>query len=144
MVPKSFTKRSKTSPWFFLCCTGDIHKNWAQVVRRLKEASANATPAQLRRWSRAVDDDGDTALLLGAQRLMNCGLFNRAHQFTVMMLKYGSDVNWINNSGRSLISYAVSYMDQAIDITRLLLNSGATVWLEGKCASIVTTKWSSW
>lgn len=103
-----------------------------QVVRRLKEASSNATPAQLRRWSRAVDDNGNTALLLGAKRLMNCGFFKRAYQFAVMMLKFGSDVNWLNNGGRSLITYTVHYMDQAIDITRLLLNSGATVWLEGK------------
>lgn len=115
--------------------TGDIHKNWMQVVRRLKETSANATPAQLRRWSRAVDENGNTALILGAKRLMNCGLFKRAYQFAVMMLKFGSDVNWLNNGGRSLITYTVNYMDQAIDITRLLLNSGATVWLEGEIFS---------
>lgn len=111
---------------------GDIHKNWMQVVRRLKETSANATVAQLRRWSRAVDENGNTALILGAKRLMNCGLFKRAYQFAVMMLKFGSDVNWLNNGGRSLITYTVHYMDQAIDITRLLLNCGATVWLEGE------------
>lgn len=103
-----------------------------QVVRRLKEASANATVAQLRRWSQAVDENGNTALILGAKRLMNCGLFKRAYQFAVMMLKFGSDVNWLNNGGRSLITYTVHYMDQAIDITRLLLNCGATVWLEGE------------
>jgi len=103
-----------------------------QVVRRLKETSANATVAQLRRWSRAVDENGNTALILGAKRLMNCGLFKRAYQFAVMMLKFGSDVNWLNNGGRSLITYTVHYMDQAIDITRLLLNCGATVWLEGE------------
>lgn len=111
---------------------GDIHKNWTQVVRRLKETSASATPAQLHRWSRTVDDNGNTALILGVKRLMNCGLFKRAYQFTVMMLRFGSDVNWLNNSGRSLITYTVHYMDQAIDTTRLLLNSGATVWLEGE------------
>lgn len=111
---------------------GDIHKNWMQVVRRLKETSANATVAQLRRWSQAVDENGNTALILGAKRLMNCGLFKRAYQFAVMMLKFGSDVNWLNNGGRSLITYTVHYMDQAIDITRLLLNCGATVWLEGE------------
>jgi len=103
-----------------------------QVLRRLKETSANATVAQLRRWSRAVDENGNTALILGAKRLMNCGLFKRAYQFAVMMLKFGSDVNWLNNGGRSLITYTVHYMDQAIDITRLLLNCGATVWLEGE------------
>lgn len=103
-----------------------------QVVRRLKETSANATVAQLRRWSQAVDENGNTALILGAKRLMNCGLFKRAYQFAVMMLKFGSDVNWLNNGGRSLITYTVHYMDQAIDITRLLLNCGATVWLEGE------------
>lgn len=111
---------------------GDIHRNWLQVVRRLKETSVNSTPAQLRRWARTVDENGNTALLLGVKRLMNCGLFKRAYQFAYMMLNFGSDVNWLNNSGRSLITYTVHYMDQAIDITRLLLNSGATVWLEGK------------
>ncbi|XP_026813704.1 uncharacterized protein LOC113554175 isoform X4 [Rhopalosiphum maidis] len=115
---------------FFDIVSGDIHKNWMQVVRRLKETSANATVAQLRRWSQAVDENGNTALILGAKRLMNCGLFKRAYQFAVMMLKFGSDVNWLNNGGRSLITYTVHYMDQAIDITRLLLNCGATVWLE--------------
>jgi len=103
-----------------------------QVVRRLKETSDNATVAQPRRWSRAVDENGNTALILGAKRPMNCGLFKRAYQFAVMMLKFGSDINWLNNGGRSLITYTVHYMDQAIDITRLLLNCGATVWLEGE------------
>jgi len=79
-----------------------------------------------------VDDQGNTALMLGVKRLMHCGLFKRAYQFAVIMLKFGSDVNWLNNGGRSLITYTVHYMDQAIDITRLLLNSGATVWVEGK------------
>lgn len=116
--------------------TGDIHKNWMQVLRRLKELSTNSTPKQLRRWSRAVDEHGNTALIVGAKRLMNCGLFKRTYQFVAMMLKFGSDVNWLNNSGRSLITYTVHYMDQALDVTRLLLNSGATIWLEGKAYNI--------
>lgn len=110
-----------------------------QTMRRLKETSANATPAQLRSWSRTVDDQGNTALIVGVKRLMNCGLFKRAYQFAAMMLKFGSDVNWLNNGGRSLITYTVHYMDQAIDITRLLLNSGASVWLEGIKQDIIAS-----
>ncbi|VVC39842.1 SOCS box domain,Ankyrin repeat-containing domain [Cinara cedri] len=115
---------------FFEIIAGDIHKNWMQVLRRLTELSSNSTPKQLRRWSRSVDEHGNTALIVGAKRLMNCGLFKRTFQFVSMMLAYGSDVNWLNNSGRSLITYTVHYMDQALDITKLLLNSGATIWLE--------------
>lgn len=117
--------------------TGDIYKNWMHVLRRLKELSASSTPRQLRRWSRAVDEHGNTALIVGAKRLMNCGLFKRTYQFVDIMLTFGSDVNWLNNGGRSLITYTVHYMDQALDITRLLLNNGATIWLEGKTLNYI-------
>ena len=38
------------------------------------------------------------------------------------------DVNSVDGSGRSLLSYSVTYLDLSAEVTRVLINSGGRVW----------------
>jgi len=42
-------------------------------------------------------------------------------------VNYGSNVNAFNHQDRSLLSYSVTHFDKSIELTRFLINAGATV-----------------
>jgi hypothetical protein len=78
-----------------------------------------------------TDSDGNTPLLIAGRRLLREGAFDQAAQLSHLFLQAGSDPNASNSEGRSLLTYSVHYMDDSIELTRVLLNGGASVWPQG-------------
>ena len=78
-----------------------------------------------------TDPEGNTPLLIAGRRLLREGAFDRAAQLSQLFLEAGSDPNAANTEGRSLLTYSVHYMDDSIQLTRVLLNAGASVWPSG-------------
>ncbi|XP_034237640.1 uncharacterized protein LOC117643086 [Thrips palmi] len=79
-------------------------------------------------WLAGRDAGGHTPLLLAGRRLLTAGRWADAARVAALLLAAGCDANAVNREGRSLLSYAVAALDDALDTTRLLLNHGATVW----------------
>lgn len=78
-----------------------------------------------------TDSEGNTPLLIAGRRLLREGAFDQAAQLSQLLLEAGSDPNAVNSEGRSLLTYSVHYMDESIELTRVLLNGGASVWPQG-------------
>ena len=78
-----------------------------------------------------TDSEGNTPLLIAGRRLLREGAFDQAAQLSHLFLEAGSDPNAANGEGRSLLTYSVHYMDDSIELTRVLLNGGASVWPQG-------------
>ncbi|KAJ9576221.1 hypothetical protein L9F63_006954, partial [Diploptera punctata] len=117
-----------------LLLTGDLQGNWLSVVDAVKLL---ATVHKERRTGicrqrhfllSMTDSEGNTPLLIAGRRLLREGAFDRAAQISRLLLEAGSDPNAANAEGRSLLTYSVHYMDDSIELTRVLLNSGASVW----------------
>ena len=74
------------------------------------------------------DGEGATPLLSLA-RLLELGQFSLAAELAALLLtSHVCDVNSVNSAGRSLLSYSVTYLDSAAELTRVLVNHGARVW----------------
>lgn len=59
--------------------------------------------------------------------------YQEAAELASLLLTSGGDicdVNAVNNQGRSLLSYSVTHLDKAAELTRVLVNHGARVWPE--------------
>jgi len=81
------------------------------------------------------DSEGTTPLLSLA-RLLELRLYKVAAEVATLLLSRGCDVNAVNSSGRSLLSYTVTHLEAAVDVTRVLVNHGARVWPRGElCAT---------
>lgn len=77
------------------------------------------------------DSEGNTPLLIAGRRLLREEAFGQAAQLSQLLLEAGSDPNATNSEGRTLLTYSVHYMDESIELTRVLLNGGASVWPQG-------------
>lgn len=73
------------------------------------------------------DERGETALTY-VKLLLHHGHFLLACQAAGLLLKQGACVDAEDGSRQTLLCHSVAYLDQAIDLTRLLLNYGAQVW----------------
>jgi hypothetical protein len=106
--------------------------NLEEVVRQLLEAGADPNVS---------DKDGETALLL-TRHLFSRGMYSFAYAIIrALIYDYPGVIGNINHrkinvnatnmeSKGSLLSYAVQHGDKTAEVTRLLLNSGASVWQE--------------
>ena len=74
------------------------------------------------------DEDENTPLLYAGRRLLKEKAFRKAYTLCELLIQAGSDVNAANLEGRTLLTYSVQYFDDSYELTRLLINSGATVW----------------
>ena len=107
--------------------------NLEEVVHQLLEAGADPN---------IPDENGETALLM-TRHLFSRGLYSFAYAIIrALIYDYPGmtgntnhrkiNVNATNMESKgSLLSYAVQHGDKTADVTRLLLNSGASVWQEG-------------
>ncbi|CAL4179498.1 unnamed protein product, partial [Meganyctiphanes norvegica] len=73
------------------------------------------------------DNSGDTPLHY-VRHLLQKGLYDRAAKVAQVLIKAGTPVDAVNNEGRTLLTYSVEHLDKSISLTRLLVNSGASVW----------------
>ena len=101
------------------------------MVRQLLEAGADPN---------IPDNNGDTPLLT-TRHLFDRQAFSTVHGvIRVLIYEYPTvsgnvqnkkvNVNATNLSRRTILSFAVQHGDRAADVSRLLLNSGASVWPE--------------
>lgn len=115
---------------------GDVI-NGEEIVRQLLEAGADPN---------IPDNNGETPLLT-TRNLFERHMYSNAHAIIrVLIYDYPSslgnvnhrkvNVNACNESGGSLLSYAVQSGDGTADVTRLLLNSGASVWQDDSINSL--------
>ena len=95
------------------------------IVRTLLAAGASVT---------LTDSGGNTALtclqhLLRQERLPDAaGIAELLLSTIAASSDQSCDVNWVNQEGRSLLSYSVSYLDASAELTRVLVNHGGRVW----------------
>jgi len=71
--------------------------------------------------------------LLDLSYLLENNHYQEAADLASFLLTYGGkncNVNAVNHEGRSLLSYAVTYLDKTAELTRVLVNHGARVWPE--------------
>lgn len=73
------------------------------------------------------DQRGETALTC-VKVLLRRGHFGLACQTAGLLLGRGADVDAEDCSHQTLLSHSVAYLDQTVELTRLLLNHGAQVW----------------
>jgi len=89
------------------------------IVRTLLDAGASLDQR---------DTQGNTPLL-SVSKLLERKQFIEAAEIAQMMLTRNScDVNQVNEQGRSLLSFSVTYLDDSAELTRILINHGARVW----------------
>jgi hypothetical protein len=61
-------------------------------------------------------------------------LLFQAEELARILLDAGSRPDDSNAEGRTLLAYSVTHMDESIQLSRLLINAGASVWPNtGKC-----------
>jgi hypothetical protein len=81
--------------------------------------------------SLSLVDAGGNTVLTCLHHLLRQGRMQEAADIAELLLNSasgGCDVNWVNQEGRSLLSYSVSYLDASAELTRVLVNHGGRVW----------------
>jgi len=81
------------------------------------------------------DEEGNTALLALTHLLEKREWSLAAHIATLFCTRSDCDVNSVNLQGRSLLSISVSYLDDSIELTRVLINAGARVWPDDRLSA---------
>ncbi|XP_059487421.1 uncharacterized protein LOC132203576 [Neocloeon triangulifer] len=69
--------------------------------------------------------------LLVVRGALGKGDFEAAMQLAATLLQAGADPDETDPEGRTLLSHSVQHLDDSAALTRLLLNSGASVWHRG-------------
>lgn len=101
-------------------CSKENFELTQRAVSILLEAGINCNLA---------DAQGNTAML-SLSHMLDKKLFGECHALAKSLLENcqsPADPNLVNSAGRTLLSHAVSHGDQAVQLTRLLLNNGAKV-----------------
>lgn len=138
---------------------GNIQENWANITeavkllilfrndrlvsKQCKKYAYQDTNSSLRRhpYLSSRDEEENTPLLYAGRRLLKEGAFAKAVTLCELLIQAGSDVNAANIEGRTLLTYSVQYFDDSYELTRLLINSGASVWplgVESAFGSVVS------
>lgn len=73
----------------------------------------------------------EPASLLVVRAALSCGQFEAAAAQAAELLAAGADPDETDAEGRTLLSHSAQHLDDAVALTRLLLNSGASVWQGG-------------
>lgn len=113
-------------------------ENWLFNLREIRETIENEKSSvalglkATTDWWEERDQYGNTALLVSGQKLLRQNAFEKAAEMARILLNEGSDVNAVNNDNRNLLSYSIQHMDDAIQLTILLLNYGINIWPSGK------------
>ncbi|KAK6641537.1 hypothetical protein RUM44_013249 [Polyplax serrata] len=124
---------------------GNIQENWANITEAIKLLILFRNDRLISNQSKQCyyqkgfserrhpylssrDEDENTPLLYAGRRLLKEKCFRKALALCELLIQAGSDVNAANVEGRTLLSYSVQYFDESFELTRLLINSGATVW----------------
>ncbi|XP_076053543.1 uncharacterized protein LOC143032560 isoform X2 [Oratosquilla oratoria] len=76
---------------------------------------------------RQRDISGDAPLHV-IRFLLQDGLYRQAFELASVLLNSNASVDAVNGEGRTLLSYSVEHLDHTLDLTRLLLNKGASIW----------------
>ena len=77
----------------------------------------------------SCDRNQDTPLTL-INTMLERHDFSLALRLVEVLLEHGADVNHRNKTGWTALSYTVQYLDSGINISRLLINSGARIFPE--------------
>ena len=96
-------------------------KGRVDVLQKIKECLGNGVDVNIR------DERGATALV-HVKILLRHGHFLLACQIAKLLLDGGADVDVEDDNHLTLLSHSVASLDAACDLTRLLLNYGASVW----------------
>jgi len=91
------------------------------ILRTIEDCLGNGTDVNGR------DDGGETALVY-VKTLLRRGYFQLACETAKLLLDSGADVDMEDDGHQTLLSHSLASLDQACDLTRLLLNYGASVW----------------
>lgn len=131
---------------FSFSLSGNIQENWANITEAVKllilfkndrlesnqskKYAYQETNSSMRRhpYLSSRDEEENTPLLYAGRKLLKEGAFEKACDLCELFIQAGSDVNAVNLEGRTLLTYSVQYFDDSFELTRLLINSGATVW----------------
>lgn len=125
--------------------SGNIQENWANITETIKLLILFRNDRLISNQSKQYyyqdsfsdrrhpylssrDEDENTPLLYAGRRLLKEKAFRKALALSELFIQAGSDVNAANVEGRTLLTYSVQYFDDSFELTRLLINSGATVW----------------
>ncbi|XP_008477484.1 uncharacterized protein LOC103514389 [Diaphorina citri] len=101
---------------------GDTLDNWEDILEQVRLIVE--TP----HWLSCTDGEGNTPLLAGGRKLLKLGEFTKAEELARILLDAGSRPDDSNAEGRTLLAYSVTHMDESIQLSRLLINAGASVW----------------
>lgn len=121
LVYKLTSKSSSLSPLHALFA-GDTLDSWEDILEQVRVIVE--TP----QWLTCTDGEGNTPLLAGGRKLLKLGEFDKAAELAAILLRAGSQPDASNAEGRTLLAYSVSHVDEAIELSRLLINAGASVW----------------
>jgi len=91
------------------------------AVRKIGECLDNGVDVNIR-------DERGAAALVYVKILLRHGHFLLACQIAKLLLDGGADVDVEDDDHQTLLSHSVASLDAACDLTRLLLNYGASVW----------------
>ena len=84
----------------------------------------------------SVDKTGNTPLT-SVRQLLDNQLYSLGTEVGALLIRRGSQVNQVTNTGACLLSYSVSHLDSSLALTRLLLNQGSSVWSQSVLASLL-------
>lgn len=119
--PKITSRSNGLSPLHSLF-VGDTLESWESILEQVKLIIS--TP----HWLSCTDGEGNTPLLAGGRKLLKLGEFDKAAELTSILLEAGSEPDSSNAEGRTLLAYSVAHMDESIELSRVLINAGASVW----------------
>ncbi|XP_069973654.1 ankyrin repeat and SOCS box protein 18 [Penaeus vannamei] len=98
---------------------GDVRSS--SLIEALEALIANGADVNAR------DNSGETPLHC-VRNLLREGLYERAAEVAHTLLVAGAHIDAANNKGRTLLTYSVEYLDDALALTRTLVNHGSCVW----------------
>ncbi|KAL1453837.1 hypothetical protein WDU94_010148 [Cyamophila willieti] len=116
------TSRSTSLSPLHALFAGDTLDNWDDILEQVRLI------VEAPHWLSCTDGEGNTPLLAGGRKLLKLGEFDKAVELTDILLQAGSNPDDTNAEGRTLLAYSVSHMDESIHLSRLLINTGASVW----------------